>query len=82
MLDLVDVMSFAGSYALIEAASHQLGDGRFDDDEIAAACSLPEQERDRLAQGLVEVADRIRRELEHLDFRVIQLRGVIEIPSE
>lgn len=82
MLDLIDVMSFAASYALVEAAAAQLTAMRFEDAEIAAACAMPSPERERIAKAFIETADRIREELRHLDFRATQLVGVIEIPSE
>lgn len=70
---LLNVLSMGGTFTLIEDAVQNLESVQFDDDEIEALLSLPEEIRLRCIARLVELVDLGREALRDLDGRLLQL---------
>lgn len=70
--DLI-LLSIGTTFALIEQAIVTWDDVPFDDEEIEALLTLPEEVRMKTAARLIELAEHAREALRDLDGRILQL---------
>lgn len=80
--DVVNLMSFAATFTLMEDAIQNLIDVPFDDVEIATLDKLEPAHRMRLTARLAELSDEMREALRELDGRVLQLSARPLVTSE
>lgn len=73
-LELVDVLSVAATFTVIEQATEMLSAVPFADEDIAALQQFPSEVRLQMLGRLIELSEYLRQALIDLDGRVLQLR--------